>query len=199
MHVCVFVCARAMYMCVQCRPCMFSFLWSEMLVVTVIVVFCSWCFSMDVVYVVWLEILVMLRARPGSPPSLWTSASAVRVQLASSLDMCSVLYLWIQIKVAYSSNSLCYLCLLNNSSHHNITWCHQAGHRAYRLGVKPCILTQEGRWPQSVPEPKASEQGPQMTTPQNTHSWRTDPQVLRGQSLLKAGRQIRVLVSTTPP
>ena len=36
--------------------------------------------------VVWLEILVVLRAQPCSPPSRWTSASAVRVRLASSLD-----------------------------------------------------------------------------------------------------------------
>ena len=68
--------------------------------------------------VVWLEILVMLRAQPCSPPSLWTSASAVPVQLASSLDVCSVLYLCIKIKVAYNSNSLCYLWY---TIHHIIT------------------------------------------------------------------------------
>ena len=55
-------------------------------------------------------------ARPCPSPSHWTSASAVRVQLASNQDVCSVLPLCIIIKVAYSSNSLCYLCL--QSSHH---------------------------------------------------------------------------------
>ena len=68
----------------------------------------------------------MLRARPCSPPSLWTSAPGVRVQLASSLDVCSVfsisVILCIKIKVADSSNSLCYLCLLYKSSQCNITW-----------------------------------------------------------------------------
>ena len=55
------------------------------------------------------------------PPSLCTSASAVRVQLASSLDVCSALYLCIQLKAACSSNSLCFFICVCYTNHHIIT------------------------------------------------------------------------------
>ena len=52
--VCVCVCVRACVCacaCVWCRSCLFSFLWFELLVPIVIVVFRLWCLNLDVVYI----------------------------------------------------------------------------------------------------------------------------------------------------